>query len=100
MADLEHAEFRVHRAADRLAVSGPVSEATVDSLREILGRYDSSRHLIVDLSGVTYLASPGISVLVTTHLRFRDGGGLTLIARESSIAHQLLDICGIPHEVE
>lgn len=92
-------QFRARRSAGCLILSGPLDEVSVDSLREVLARYDSGGRLLVDLRRVTYLASCAVSALVTTALRFRDRGELLLVAEAGSPAQQVLDVCGVPHEV-
>jgi anti-anti-sigma factor len=50
--------------------------------------------LVLDLSGVRYIASAGLRVLQMTHLAVRTRSGDLRLAALSTAAHEVLDIAG------
>jgi anti-sigma B factor antagonist len=79
-------------------VAGEVDMATVPALRECLGEVDG--HVVVDLSGVTFLDSSGINVLVITHKRLAlDGGSVTLRTPKDLVA-RTIEIVGLREWIE
>ncbi|MEV6607013.1 STAS domain-containing protein [Kutzneria sp. NPDC051319] len=56
-----------------LQVIGEIDTDTAPLFREHLAaaRRDTTERLVVDLSGVTYMASPGLSVLIEAHNEHR-----------------------------
>lgn len=86
-----------HAPGNRIAVHGPLDAATSGHLHTELARrtLGGSHGLVVDLSGVTHLASAAVSVL---H-RATTGGSvpLRLYAPAGSTAHHVLALAGLPH---
>jgi anti-sigma B factor antagonist len=72
-----------------VAVTGEIDVHTGPVLREhLLGALTSGRHeVVVDLSGVSFLDSSGLGVLVTAHKRARAAGGeLRLASCQPAVA--------------
>jgi anti-sigma B factor antagonist len=68
-----------------LAISGEVDVYSAPDLRSRVGDLVDSGHrqLVLDLSGVEFLDSTGLSVLVASQNRVREiGGGLTLVCSQ------------------
>jgi anti-sigma B factor antagonist len=65
-----------------VSVAGEIDVHSGPSLREHLLRAlaNGERDLIVDLSGVSFLDSSGLGVLVTAHKRARAAGGMLRLA--------------------
>ena len=74
---------------------GDVDVATAPFLRAHLTPIDGK--LIVDLTGVTFLSSAGISVLFDTYRRL--GGGMTL-GRPSDHVRMVLEVVGLEGLIE
>ena len=55
----------------------------------------SAPTLVVDLSGITFLDSTGLGVLVTLWREARNAGGKFQVARPSAAATRILEITGV-----
>ncbi|WP_436535457.1 SpoIIE family protein phosphatase [Actinoplanes sp. HUAS TT8] len=82
----------------RIAISGPLDGSTVDQLRAELDRrtHGGTHDLVVDLSGVTHLASSAVAEL----FRPRPGNALTLYAPAGSTARHVLTLVDLPHTTD
>jgi anti-sigma B factor antagonist len=83
-----------------LAVAGEVDLLTAPDLRRELTQAldDHPETLVVDLSKVEFLASPGLAALVGAHQRARDGTQLRLVA-EGSATFRPLQLTGLDEEI-
>ncbi len=76
-----------------VSVTGDVDLVSAPHLREVmeeaLGR---SSHLIVDVGGMTFIDSSGLSVLVHVHRQAADAGGSMTVRRPSPTLKRLLSI--------
>jgi anti-sigma B factor antagonist len=82
--------FRTRTVADWtvLQVAGEVDLATRDELRERLLALvaEGVRHLVVDLSGLEFIDSSGLGVLIRVRNVVQEqGGSLTLVANQERI---------------
>ena len=84
----------------RVRVDGPDDVATASQLYAELQRRSrgGSRALVVDLTGVTHLASSGVAVLYRAARAAGPGAPLRLYAPLGSTAGQILDLVALPHE--
>ncbi|SDE22960.1 STAS domain-containing protein [Nocardioides lianchengensis] len=88
--------MQVSTEGSRLVFTGELDEVSIELARESLDSATSAGPVELDLSGLTHLASIGISLLVAT-LRRVGGDGLEVLARHGSAADQVLDMYRIPH---
>jgi PAS domain S-box-containing protein len=81
----------------RVRLDGPVDAASAALARQDLLRRSrgGTVPMTVDLSGVTHLASAGVSALHLVAESHRDGAPLTLVALPGSPARQILDLVGL-----
>ena len=57
---------------------------------------DPPHDLVVDLSGVDFIDSSGIALLVKVYCRVvREGDGTMRVDRTSAVARRLLEVCGL-----
>jgi anti-anti-sigma factor len=85
----------------RLRVSGPVDIRTAGELAERLlaATTGGTRSVSVDLTGVTHLASAGVSVLYLAESRsLANDAALRLVAQVGSTAQQILTLVGLEHD--
>ncbi|MEV4642068.1 SpoIIE family protein phosphatase [Actinoplanes sp. NPDC049548] len=86
-----------------IRVSGTADAASASMLRQDLLRRTRGGHLpvTVDLTGVTHLASAGVSALHHVAEQHREQGAeLDLHAARGSAAQAVLDLVGLPHRVD
>ena len=85
--------------AHTLHVSGDVEDSDVADLRSAIDTaLDDETTLVVDLTSVSYLPSVAIGALVdATQSAAQRGGGLEIVARRGTVAHRVLEVCGIAH---
>jgi anti-anti-sigma factor len=78
-------------------VAGEIDVATSPRLRDAL--LDSIRHngatVLLDMSGVTFMDSTGIGVLIGTERRVAIEGGRLIVCRPSGAVTRLLDVLGV-----
>jgi anti-anti-sigma factor len=76
-----------------VAVRGDVDLVSCDELRGVLDEaFRTSHDLTIDFSGLTFIDSSGLSVLVEAHRKARDAGGVLVLRNPTSMLRRLLDI--------
>jgi anti-sigma B factor antagonist len=77
-----------------LVVSGPMDVATVPQLRDLMVRLIEEGHhrLVLDLSGVDFIDSIGLGVIVGVVHRLRPHDGSVAVAAPSEQVRQVLQI--------
>ena len=76
---------------------GQVDVATAPQLRQVLQeqQYEPARRLVLELSGVEFLDSFGLGVLVGGLRRARTSGGRLVLAGASSRITRVLEVTGL-----
>lgn len=75
---------------------GDIDLATSPSLQEVLAEaLEQSTSVIVDVAGVHFIDSSGLSALVWGHRRAQEAGGSLRIRRPSAMLRRLLDITAL-----
>lgn len=97
MADRYHVEIGPPEGRRRsVALSGEIDLAAEpevwNAIEPVLEEVDS---LVVDLSGVEFMDSTGLSLLVRAHRRLAHGGGGLVVHGASEVAARLLDVTGL-----
>lgn len=77
-----------------LAVAGEIDAHTCDTLDAAIAEAHGS-DVRIDLSGVTFIDSSGLRVLVEQHHRLADTGDRLVIVRPSRPAQRLFEIAGL-----
>ncbi|MFI5681754.1 STAS domain-containing protein [Streptomyces cellulosae] len=80
-----------------VALRGEIDHAVTNELTEALLSYGSVRQpqTVVDLSGVTFMDSSGINVLITAHQDMSDAQGWLRIAGAQSPVLRVLQLVGL-----
>jgi anti-sigma B factor antagonist len=73
---------------------GEVDSFSVSKFRQALAEMASSRKLVIDLSGVTFVDSAGLGALVGGIRRTRDHGGQVAVACSRPVLVRLLETTG------
>lgn len=88
----------VHETATVLRAFGEIDVSTAGDLRDALLQVFASswpKHLVVDLTDVTFLDSTGIGVLAGAHRRVtREGGWFTVVVSTSAV-RKTLQLAGL-----
>jgi len=100
MRSLEASEFRVrHNDTDRelvLEVAGELDMATAPKLWEALvPLLDTNKPIAIDLSGVTFLDSQGLNLLVRAHKRAACHDGRLLLRAPRPQARKLFQMTNL-----
>lgn len=80
-----------------VTVTGRVDSATSGeleaALKALLGK--GASNLVLDLSGVDFLSSSGLRVMVTTRKALKEAGGEVVIAQPSDRVKETLELAGL-----
>lgn len=96
-------EARARRGTPRapnayvLPVSGELDLTAAPVLREQLLAAITDGHddVVLDLSGVTFVDSSGLSVIITAYKRLQAEGGRLRVAGASGLVRSVLDVTGL-----
>jgi anti-anti-sigma factor len=77
-----------------VTVVGEVDLATSPRLHEVLEGLDADQAVVVDLTGVSFLDSSGLSELVQAHERHAAAGGVRLVVTSAGI-RRVLEVSGL-----
>ena len=86
-----------HDGTAVVVVSGELDLAVVDDLRATLARPEAQADtVILDLRGVTFIDSSGLSVIVASHQRMRASERrLAILVTRPSAVQRLFELCGL-----
>ena len=84
-----------------LGIGGKINtEASEDLLQRITDLIEhGTRHMVLDLSGVDYINSSGLRVLLTTAKRMTDLSGKIILADVTELIYQVLQVSGCTSHV-
>jgi len=93
-------DAQVDASTSTLILAGEVDPHTTDQLDEAVdAALDANSHLVLDLSGVTFIDSAGLRSLIRAQRRTeRDGGSLVLRSPRPSTL-RVLEITGLTDEL-
>ncbi|MBO2448638.1 STAS domain-containing protein [Actinomadura barringtoniae] len=78
-----------------IAIAGEIDIATAPQLRAYCERHarpDRGRHLVLDLTEVTFLDSSGVKILVDAHLAAEQHGTTVRVAAPSPLVTRVFDV--------
>ena len=78
-----------------VTVEGEVDMASIPALRVALDDVESDHELILDCSGVTFMDSSGLSVLVTLWSRLQERGGSLHVRNPSPAVRRVMELTGL-----
>jgi anti-anti-sigma factor len=80
-----------------IQVEGEVDLATVGDLEQAIDGvfHNGSDHLVVDLTGSSFMDSTGLKALVMANRRFEEGGRSFAIAITDGPVSRLIDLSGV-----
>lgn len=80
---------------DRLVVTGEVDAHTADALAEHLAELPTAGEVRIDMSGVTFIDSSGLRVLIDAHQRAGEQDTTITLVEPSAAVTRLLEISGL-----
>ncbi|HEX2148730.1 MAG TPA: STAS domain-containing protein [Actinomycetota bacterium] len=78
-----------------VGVAGEIDMANADELWEYLASQVERQHVAVDLSGVRFIDSTGLTALVRTYKSLKQAGGTLLLLSPSPPVLRLLAVTGL-----
>lgn len=78
-----------------ITATGELDVYTAPRLREALDAEPAEAGLVVDLSGLDFIDSTGLGVIVATHQRLSDGGGRLALAIGSDRVERPFKLAGL-----
>lgn len=90
-------QTQVYQRVTVISVKGRVDSSSAGDLEAALKRLleEGTSNLVLDLSGVEFLSSSGLRVLVTTLKAVRKSGGDLRLAQLSQRASDAIDLAGL-----
>lgn len=84
-----------------LVIGGKINtEASEDLLKKMTDLIDNgARHLLLDLSGVEYVNSSGLRVLLTVAKKMTDPSGKIVLADVTELISQVLQVSGCTQHI-
>jgi stage II sporulation protein AA (anti-sigma F factor antagonist) len=81
-------------------VEGDVAVDTADTLRNALDQIEPDQHVVVDCSGVAFMDSTGLEVLLVQSRRMRHSGGWLHVRHASPQVLRIVEITGLGKLIE
>jgi anti-sigma B factor antagonist len=82
-------------AGDRITVSGEIDAFTAPSLVEALTPFPAEGDVRLDLSGVEFMDSSGLRLMIDTHQRANAESRSLIISNPSKVVHRLMEMSGV-----
>ena len=83
-----------------IAPSGELDLATVGQLRAAFGKADGCGALVIDLRGLSFMDSAGLSLVVEQHRRAADAGVDFRVVRGAPEIQRLFELTGLAGRLE
>jgi anti-anti-sigma factor len=85
-----------------LALQGELDPHTAPQLREALDRAvtDDTRLLVLDLSGILFVDSSGLRVIISAYRTMTDRDGRFVLRAPSATTRRILDVTGLADLIE
>jgi anti-anti-sigma factor len=83
-----------------LVADGDVDVATADALKSSLDEIGSGQHVVVDCSGVAFMDSTGLDVLLNQSRRLRVSGGWLHVRHASPSVLRIVEVTGLGELIE
>ena len=78
-----------------VTVSGEIDAASMAALQTPLSELSSQTHIVLDMSGVKFMDSSGLRVILAQRIRMTEAGGSIHIRRASPAVERILQISGL-----
>jgi stage II sporulation protein AA (anti-sigma F factor antagonist) len=80
-----------------ICLFGELDLATADAAADEIGRVeaDDARSIVLDLSGLTFMDSSGVRLMLTAHARSRGDANRLTMLRGGAAVQRVLEMCGV-----
>ena len=95
--DIVRVEVQNLNGTALLTVIGVVDAASLLALQAALDDVSLERHILVDLSGVRFMDSSGLKVILAQRARMVESGGSIHLRDPSPAVRLLVDVTGLAH---
>ena len=89
------AQLTINQSEDTLALVGEIDTHTAPQLEATLNEVDSGSSIVLDLAGVTFISSAGLTAMLTTQERLRSAGGDLLVANPVTAEQRMFELSGL-----
>lgn len=83
-----------------ISAAGAIDLESAPRLLGALDMIDPERHVVLDMAGVDFMDSTGLSIIIRQSIRKRESGGSLLIRHPSPTVRRLLEFCCLDHFIE
>lgn len=92
---VDSANLEVEHRPEGLAVTGEIDAHTAQTMRDALVPTPVGSELRVDLSGVTFIDSSGLRVLIEVHQAMQHDGGRLVLSTPSAQVVRVFRVAGL-----
>jgi anti-sigma B factor antagonist len=80
-----------------ICLFGELDLATADGAADEIGRAEASdaRSIVIDLSGLTFMDSTGVRLMLNAHARSRANANRLTMLRGGAAVQRVLELCGV-----
>ena len=80
-----------------LTVTGEIDADSMVALQAPLSELSLESHIVLDMSGVRFMDSSGLKVILEQRIRMTEPGGSIHIRHSSSAVQRVLEVSGLTH---
>lgn len=89
------AELHLHIDADRLVLVGELDTHTSPQLESRLAEIDGDSEVAIDLAGVSFISSAGLSVILNAKRRLDESGGSVRVENPTPAVARMIELSGL-----
>jgi anti-sigma B factor antagonist len=90
----------IQRDGATIAIAGELDAHSAPALRDELATSTGPHDTVVDMSGVTFMDSSGLRVLIDAHQRAADSDSRLVLSAPSTSVRRVLEIAGVLDHLE
>ena len=89
------AELTVHTDSDRFVLDGELDTHTSPQLDAELGQVAEGSALVLDIAGVSFISSAGLTVILNAQRRLTESGGSLRVERPTPAVQRMIELSGL-----
>ena len=84
-----------------LAITGRLDTTTAPNLESVINELsDDTKELVFDISGVEYISSAGIRVIISAHKKMKSNQGTMRIEKANDMVREIFEMTGLSQMLE